>query len=410
MAHRSTFTASATLRTATATLSGKAVAFTFGGQHRTATTNGSGVASVMLEASMAPRDLPYEVEATFAGDADGAGSGGSASVLITPAATTLTPSTPSLQYSDNAVIATLRSGTTTLNEQPVFISLTDSGGSTRLLATATDFAGRVRLDTMDFGGVAPGSYAVHVDYDGSERYLSSMTDLTVEVAAETGTVVPTVLGPQAVGPITLTAQVTQQADGALGDLALARIEYTLRPDVGLPIVLFATVTSTGSSSLTTTLASGLYSIDARLVGHYTSATVTQVMPVYDPSTFATGGGWVLTTPGSSLVPAGKRANFGFNVKYKANGIDPTGSLNVTLKEAGLDLKAVTFDWLIIGGGRAEFEGTATSGALTGLRFRVIAFDRSPDSFEIRVWDASGSFDAPKYAIGNNLGGGSVQIH
>jgi hypothetical protein len=411
VAHRSAFTASATLRTAAAALGGKTVAFTFGGQHRTATTNGSGVASVTLEASMAPRDLPYAVEATFAGDADGSGSGGSASVLITPAATALTPSTPSgLQYSDNAVIATLRTGTTTLNEQPVFISLTDSGGSTRLLATATDFAGRVRFDTMDFGGVAPGSYAVHVDYPGSERYLSSMTDLTVVVAAEAGTVVPTVLGPQAVGPVTLTAQVTQEADGALGDLALARIEYTLRPDVGAPIVLLAPVTSTGTSSFTTTLASGLYSIDARLVGHYTSATVTQVMPVYDPSTFATGGGWVLTTAGSSLVPAGKKANFGFNVKYKENGIDPTGSLNVTLKEAGLDLKAVTFDWLIISGGRAEFEGAATSGTLTGLRFRVIAFDRSPDSFEIRVWDASGSFDAPTYRIANNLGGGSVQIH
>jgi len=101
------------------------------------------------------------------------------------------------------------------------------------------------------------------------------------------------------------------------------------------------------------------------------------------------------------------------VKYKPNTMDPIGSLNLVLKETGIDLKATSFSWLVISGNRAEFEGLASSGATTGLHFRVIVYDNgsgATDTFEIRVWDATHSFDSPSYRIANTLGGGNIQVH
>ena len=101
------------------------------------------------------------------------------------------------------------------------------------------------------------------------------------------------------------------------------------------------------------------------------------------------------------------------MKYKPNTLDPAGSLNLVLKEAGIDLKATSFTWLVISAGRAEFEGLAASGTATGLHFRVIVYDNgtgATDTFEIRVWDATHSFDSPSYRISNTLGGGNIQVH
>ena len=215
----------------------------------------------------------------------------------------------------------------------------------------------------------------------------------------------------------VSRRLDQRASSDREDVARAVVEYTFTPDVGAPFTRQATVGATGGSTLTLTLAAGLYRIDARVVGgSFTTGTAvtTEVVPVYDPSTFVTGGGWVLTTAtGSTGVPTGKKANFGFNVKYKTGTTDPTGSLTFVLKEAGIDLKASSFSWLVIAGTRSEFEGVAANGATAGLRFRVIVYDNgagATDTFEILVWDATHTFDAPSYRISNTLGGGNIQGH
>jgi len=426
--YRGTLTVTAKLSTAAGALAGKTVDFKFGGTQKSALTALVGtdaISTATFNVTQAPREVPYDVSASFAGDDSALGSGDSAEVMVKPALTSITPQTPSgLQYSDNAVIGTLKTtGGVTLNDQPVEIVVHPAAGADLPpLATQTDFAGRIVLDTLDFGGLPPGHYGLRIDYPGDARYFSSTATLEFDVAIETTTVGLTELGPKPVGPITLKATIQDlPLDGAAGDYSLARIDYTFTPDVGAPFVRTATVLKDGTSSLTlsdadgTQLAAGLYRIDARLVSDYFSAAVaTEVLPVSDPSTFVTGGGWVLTTAtGSSGVPTGKKTNFGFNVKYKPNTMDPIGSLNLVLKETGIDLKATSFSWLVISGNRAEFEGLASSGATTGLHFRVIVYDNgsgATDTFEIRVWDATHSFDSPSYRIANTLGGGNIQVH
>src|SRR5207245_7470331 len=120
-----------------------------------------------------------------------------------------------------------------------------------------------------------------------------------------------------------------------------------------------------------------------------------------------------TTAGSSGVPLGKKTNFGFNVKYKTGTFDPTGSLTFVLKDAGIDLKATSFNWLVISGNRAEFDGLASSGTTTGLHFRVIAYDNGKgaiDTFEIRIWDAGHTCDAPNDSITHTIGVRDVPAH
>ncbi len=180
----------------------------------------------------------------------------------------------------------------------------------------------------------------------------------------------------------------------------------------------------GSSSLTQTLPAGVYKIDAFVSGFFASDTVSAIQAVFDPTHFATGGGWVLTTtwppaPASATVPGGRKANFGFNVKYKSDNVTPTGSLLFHLKEANVDLKAPSFAWLVITAGqKVEYEGTATINGSGNFSFRVIA--QTSGSFEIHIWNPAkngaldptkpATFDNPKFLISNNLGGGNIVVH
>ena len=428
--YRGTLTVTAKLSTAAGALAGKTVDFKFGGTQKSALTALVGtdaISTATFNVTQAPREVPYDVSASFAGDDSALGSGDSAEVMVKPALTSITPQTPSgLQYSDNAVIGTLKTGSVTLDDQPVELLVHPAVGSDMTLATQTDFAGRIVLDTLDFGGLAAGHYTVTINYPPTVRYGSATAQIGLDVAAEGAAVAPTGLNPTPVdpttltAPVTLTSQVTQDgppADTAAGDITRAVVEYTVTPDVAPAFTRIATVGPTGASiPLTLNLAAGLYRIDARVVGGFFTSggtVATQVVPVYDPSTFVTGGGWVLTTSTINGATAGKKASFGFNVKYKPNTTDPTGSLNLVLKESGIDLKATTLTWLVISGNRAEFEGLASSGATTGLHFRVIVYDNgsgATDTFEIRVWDATHSFDSPSYRIANTLGGGNIQVH
>ena len=180
-----------------------------------------------------------------------------------------------------------------------------------------------------------------------------------------------------------------------------------------------TLTASNTVTLNITLAPAVYTITATVGGSFKSSpSASLLVPVYDASTFATGGGYAVTTAtttpaGAIALPAGKKANFGFNVKYKSGTAIPTGSLLFQLKEGSIDLKATGVDWLVISGGRAEFQGTATINGSGAYAFRIIATQGSAtvaDRFEIRIWSAGGSFDAPTYIVSNTVGGGSIRVH
>jgi hypothetical protein len=124
----------------------------------------------------------------------------------------------------------------------------------------------------------------------------------------------------------------------------------------------------------------------------------------------TGGGWVLTTSSSTGLVAGKTANFGFNAKYLNGASTPTGNVEFNAKESNVDFKATSFDWLVISGGRAKLQGHGTVNGSGSFSFRLIAVHGTTDTFELRIWSPTGSFDLPLYRAANTLGAGSVVVH
>jgi hypothetical protein len=146
---------------------------------------------------------------------------------------------------------------------------------------------------------------------------------------------------------------------------------------------------------------------------FTPASLTVSVTMYDPDAKSTGGGWILTKASTiSRIPLalGKKANFAFTAQYKTGQTAPVGNLEFSAKESKIELKATSFDYLAVNGSRAELQGLATINGTGSFSFRMIAVDGSPDTFEIRIWDSTSSFDAPLYQASNTAGGGNIVIH
>ena len=83
-------------------------------------------------------------------------------------------------------------------------------------------------------------------------------------------------------------------------------------------------------------------------------------------------------------------------------VDPNGPI---------DFRATGFDWLVIAGSTAQFEGVGTINGCGGFRVRVIATQiaTGPDAFEIHIWDATHSFDSPLVLVAGTLSSGGITI-
>jgi parallel beta-helix repeat protein len=134
--------------------------------------------------------------------------------------------------------------------------------------------------------------------------------------------------------------------------------------------------------------------------------------VYDPAGgFATGGGWFYPDSESTL-PGGK-ANFGFVAKYKRGS--STGNLEFQYKDADINLKSTTIDWLVISGVSAQFQGTGTINGQGLYTFRVMAKDNGEpgtgsDLFNIKIWENTDTEADPIHKAKNILSGGNIVIH
>ena len=405
-------------------VAGATIVFQFGGRRVSAVTGGDGIAAApALPADMPPSGGPYPYTATFSEDAARLGSAAApVLVAIGPAPTRIAfQPIGTVQYSDSAVLATLQANAHPLNEELVTLTVTRGGSAVGTVSRATDGFGRVRFDTLDLGGLAAGAYAVAITYAGSDLYAAASGTASVAVSPEGATLELAALGPQPTGPVTLGGRMIQDADGSAGDARRATVTVALTPDVGTAITVTVPVAADVSFTLTRTLAPAVYTVTASLGGAFFAGTpATALLPVYDPATFATGGGYVMTTPTTTPVadatlPAGKKANFGFTAKYLKGTTTPAGSLVFDLHDGTtvhLAFAATSIDWLVISGGRAEFEGNALLKTGVSLRYRAIAIDGSTDRFEVRLWDpgAGGSFDRPRYVVSNSLGGGQVIVH
>jgi FG-GAP-like repeat len=393
---------------------GKRVIFRLGRTSVSAITGADGSVSAVVPVNVIPGS--YQLEASFAEDDTLLGSFTRAPLAVDKATPAFVPTTgtATVQYSDNTSLGLLRTSTgELLRWQPVTLART---GSTQQVASFTDGTGNVRFDTMDFG-LGAGTYPIVATYPGDGvRFNGVMSGTFMVTVLKEGASPVAAPVPQQTGPVTIQGTLGQDgppADRAPGDNRLAGIHYVATNEVGTSFSGDVTPAVDGSWSFTQTVGPGVYNIVLTVTGNYYTGSSSAIAVVYDPTTFGTGGGYVLTT--SATVPTvatGKKANFGFNVKYKDGTIIPTGSLLFQLKEANIDLKATSFDWLIIStdgaGKKADFQARATMNGSAGYTVHVIARDLpTGDTFSIVVTDAANNVVV---SVSGAVGGGSVKVH
>jgi hypothetical protein len=123
--------------------------------------------------------------------------------------------------------------------------------------------------------------------------------------------------------------------------------------------------------------------------------LTAMVVIYDPDGgFVTGGGWINSplgayTPNPNLTG---RAGFGFNSKYQHGANVPTGNTEFQFRVANFNFKSTSYDWLVVGGAKAQFKGSGTINGNGNYAFLLTAIDGQinggggQDKFRIRIWD------------------------
>ena len=189
-------------------------------------------------------------------------------------------------------------------------------------------------------------------------------------------------------------------------------------------------TVTGSATFG---AAGLYNITLSVTdsGGLTS-TVSRQVVVYDPSAgFVTGGGWIMSPAGAYKADERMtgRATFGFVSKYLKGANKPTGETEFRFQAGGLNFHSNIYDWLVVGGARAQYKGSGTINGRGNYQFMLTAVDGdlvargTPDRFRMKIWhrDDSTNTDVTDYdnqidsaVAGSNLegtalGGGSINV-
>ena len=230
--------------------------------------NASGVAS---GSTAALPNEPYSVEVTLVpGNTHYSAAPANAIVKATPS---LTATGANGQYSDNV------SFTATLSPAMAGKTIDFSIGGTSIGTALTDISGAVTL--MHLIGRDANSYTVTVSFAGDANYVAASTTTTLDVTQEDATL--TYTGDTQSGnntPITLRAQVTQAADGSLGDItraSLVEFVLTLAVDNSAVGTYTANVAADGTATVTTgNLAGRTYKVLVRIQspnGWYAAAPV-----------------------------------------------------------------------------------------------------------------------------------------
>jgi hypothetical protein len=174
--------------------------------------------------------------------------------------------------------------------------------------------------------------------------------------------------------------------------------------------------------------SGVYTITAQVTDlNNTISTATyQYTVIYDPNNgFVTGGGWINSPAGAYAANpdlTGK-ASFGFVSKYQKGKTVPTGNTEFQFNAAGMSFSSTFYEWLVIGGAKAQYKGTGTINGAGNYRFMLTVIDgdllaggKGTDKFRIKIWGDNGLvYDNQLGASDTDdpttvIGGGSIVIH
>jgi PKD repeat protein len=285
-----------------------------------------------------------------------------------------------------------------------------------------------------------GPYLVWARFDGDEEYLASESDThdfvidkeTAIVEYTGSTVVPTTAEK-----MTLRATVFDDDDGYWGDLTKVQVTFRIYTVAAGSLVLYQTW---GPYKVTATSVEGvgvfeieipnlsdnsyivIITLDPEDNDYYQSApSEDAIITVYKPTgDFVTGGGWIWDSEGH-------KGNFGFNVKYKNNGL-PKGQFIYVYRTSDYKFIIKSTAWLgmAIVGNHSFFEAKCVvqqydleTGELIwsdgNYKIRVDVWgsdkDEGGDVFQIRVYDKIGLIyheaGIEPYGL---LQGGNIVIH
>ncbi len=155
--------------------------------------------------------------------------------------------------------------------------------------------------------------------------------------------------------------------------------------------------------------------------------IQAMVVIYDPNAgFVTGGGWIESPPGAYVpVPAlTGRASFGFVSRYQRGTTTPGGETEFQFKVASLNFHSTAYQWLTVGGAKAQYKGSGTINGAGDYGFVLTCVDGDiatpvcADKLRMRIWErASGAvvydnlLSAPDTETPTTeLAGGSIVVH
>jgi hypothetical protein len=283
------------------------------------------------------------------------------------------PSTQSVQYSDPIASVTI-TATDVAADIPLSASTTwrkDGGSPNTGLPTGLSFSAPscgLTSCTWTLSGianVAPGSYVIQVT--ANDDVGSGFADITIIVTQEnaraTYTGVPMAFTSSATSSsatVVLAATIQDITavsgdpayDPNAGDIRNAKVTFTVDGNPvcsNLPVGLVTSDTKTGTATCNWNANIGnsdgvSYTIGIIVNNYYTrnSADDNVVVQVSKPigTNFITGGGYLVLTNSAGKIAgdAGKKNNFGFNVKYNKAGTNLQGNINTIIRRTESDGK------------------------------------------------------------------------
>jgi PKD repeat protein len=274
----------------------------------------------------------------------------------------------------------------------------------------------------------PGSYTIRVKVEDGNGG-SDTKDVPVTVNTTTITVTITAPPSGALYPIGTAVTFTGAFSGD-GPDRTHTAQWTFDA-----ITQAGTVNEAGTVSTTYTFTSaGVYMVKLTVTNDLgVSGTATQVndldamVVIFDPNGgHITGGGWIVSPPGSypSAPSLSGKTNFGFVSKYHKNETVPRGETQFHFKDGDLKFQSTAYEWMVISGARAQNKGTGTINGSGSFSFLMTVIDgQRPggggvDRFRMKIWNtATGAivYDNQPGAADNAtpltaLGGGSLVIH
>lgn len=328
---------------------------------------------------------------------------------------------------------------TTTTVDPAAGQYSDVVTLTATIAPATDGSVEFFVDMVSVGtepviaGVAmhsytitqsQGPYDIDADFTSTDAgFADSSGSSTLTVSREDAVVTPSGSNPSAVqvaapggtaASITFVADISEVADGSLGDISNAvPVTITLNAVTGpSPAPCMASIVGGGiggtltATCVFTSVPVNVYDVTFSVGGNYYTGSASSVLTVFDPSLgFTTGGGKVLHE--------GVLSNFGFNVKYLKKGAQ--GSLlYVEHRPAGdVRVKSNVMATLAIVRNTAIFTGKCTVNGVGNYGFRATVVDNgspgSSDQFGLQVTDPGGAIVVDLTYTPLTIDGGNIVV-